>query len=74
MSKRSLIWIFAVLSVIFAIASITTLNFSGEFSRNSIDPDLTEFYWVVSGLAALLLSLLCAGCAVILQLLREAEA
>jgi|GEM_PF-4180166 len=74
MSKRILIWIFAVAAVIFAITSVTTFNFSDEFSRNSIDPDLTQFYWIVSGLATLLLFLLCVACAVIPQLLRETEA
>ena len=74
MSKRILIWIFAVSAVIFVITSVITFNFSDEFSGNSIDPDLTQFYWIVSGFATLLLSLLCVACAVIFQLLRETEA
>ena len=73
MNKRILIWIFAVAAVIFAITSITAFNFSDEFSRNSIDPDLTQFYWVKSSFAIMLLSLSCVACAVILQLLRETE-
>ena len=74
MSKRILIWIFALAAVVFAISAITIFNFSDEFSRNSINPDLTQFYWVVSGFGATLLFLLCVGCAVIFQLLKESEA
>ena len=74
MNKFTLIKIFTIAATVFAVVSLVFLDFSVNLSRNSTDPDLVQFYWEISGFAALLLFVVSVFSAIAIQLLRELEA